>query len=355
MIDSLDTGGAEKMAVNYANGISRRMDFSALVATRREGPLKEQLLPEVHYLFLDKKSTFDPAAVGRLRQFCKGHGITHIHAHSTSFFTAFLLKAVLFSVKIIWHDHYGLSEFASSRKPVVLPLVSHFFEGIIAVNYKLKDWAAKELYCKNVVYLPNFTTLDHTAKGETVLKGTPGRQVLCLANLRFQKNHFLLLEIAEKIKERRPDWSFHLVGKDFEDEYSERLRNEIMGKGLQRQVFLYGSRNDTQQIISQAAITVLTSRSEGLPVALLEYGLNSKALVATDVGEIPLIIKNGENGFLVPNYDAGKFCEALIRLMDDPDLRMRLGRNLHTTIMDNNSEAAVVASYLDWLKKANGK
>jgi len=67
IIDSLDIGGAEKMAVNYANSLSVARDFSGLVATRKEGHLKSQIHPDVNYLFLGKKKAIDISAILRLR------------------------------------------------------------------------------------------------------------------------------------------------------------------------------------------------------------------------------------------------------------------------------------------------
>ena len=52
LIDSLDAGGAERMAVNYANALQSKIEFSGLVTTRKEGGLKEQINPKVSYLFL---------------------------------------------------------------------------------------------------------------------------------------------------------------------------------------------------------------------------------------------------------------------------------------------------------------
>ena len=55
IIDSLEAGGAERMAVNYANALADKIDFSGLVATRKEGALRNQLSINVSYLFLNKK------------------------------------------------------------------------------------------------------------------------------------------------------------------------------------------------------------------------------------------------------------------------------------------------------------
>ena len=55
IIDSLDAGGAERMAVNYANAMANEIEFSGLVTTRKEGDLKPQISINVSYLFLKKK------------------------------------------------------------------------------------------------------------------------------------------------------------------------------------------------------------------------------------------------------------------------------------------------------------
>ena len=73
IIDSLDIGGAEKMAVNYANSLAQKTEFSGLVATRKEGSLKAQIAPDVNYFFLNRKSKIDFGATMRLKKFCKSN------------------------------------------------------------------------------------------------------------------------------------------------------------------------------------------------------------------------------------------------------------------------------------------
>jgi glycosyltransferase involved in cell wall biosynthesis len=349
IIDSLEIGGAEKMAINYANALADKIKFSGLVATRAEGKLKNQLNTSVSYLFLKKKSAVDFGAVFRLRKYCKEHQVEFLQPHSSSYFTALLVKFLYPKVKIIWHDHNGLSEFISSEKSFVLKIASFFFRGIIVVNYKLKEWAEKELKCKKVIYLPNFTTINTAVSSETILKGESGKQILCLANLRDQKNHLLLLEVAEMLKQTHPDWTFHLVGKDFEDDYSANVKAAIVNKNLEENVFIYGSKNDINNIINQSEIAILTSKSEGLPVALIEYGLSKKPVISTKVGEIPLIIKDGINGFVVDVNDASLFYQKLVTFITETDLRIQMGTSLHHTILENNSEEGVVTKYLNWV------
>jgi hypothetical protein len=174
------------------------------------------------------------------------------------------------------------------ERSLFFKIPTYFLNGLIGVNYKLIKWAEKELNCKNVIYLPNFTSQNFEVQSETILKGVDGKRILCLANLRDQKNHFLLLEVAEKLKMTKPDWTFHLVGKDFEDDYSTKIKELIQSKRLVDTVFVYGSKNDVNNIINQADIAILTSKSEGLPVALIEYGLMSKPVISTNQSAIIL-------------------------------------------------------------------
>jgi glycosyltransferase involved in cell wall biosynthesis len=242
-----------------------------------------------------------------------------------------------------------LSEFLSKRKLFYLKIASLFFKGIIAVNRQLERWANNKLNCKNVVYIPNYTSVISSVEPTTVLFGEAGKRIVTVANLRFQKNHFLLLEVAEKLKLSDPKWTFHLVGNDLNDEYSQKIKKIIIDKNLENNVFIYGTRNDTTNIINQSDITILTSDSEGLPVALIEYGLLSKPTVSTNVGEIPLIINNGENGFVVQIKDSTNFYNCLKELVDDENLRVKMGNNLYNTVYNNNSEEAVIKFYWNWI------
>lgn len=350
IIDSLEAGGAERMAVNYANTLATGVEFSGLIATRKEGALLNQIHPSVSYLFLNKKRQLDFGALYRLHSFVKKNKVTHIHAHSTSFFLAFLLKMIRPSITIIWHDHYGNNEFLAVRPHFVLKLTASFFCGIIAVNQKLKSWSELKLKARNVIYLPNFPVKETNAVDATKLMGMEGKRVVSLANLREQKNHFLLLEIAKKLKKSNPDWTFHLVGKDFEDEYSFQIKKLIIEFDLVNNVFLYGSKLDVENILNQASIAILTSQSEGLPVALLEYGLNKKAVVVTSIGEIGSIVENNTNGFIVDSNNSDLFYNAILKLVEDKKLRLEFGNALYSTIQGNYTAESVLKKYLNWLQ-----
>ncbi|WP_298222855.1 glycosyltransferase family 4 protein [Flavobacterium sp.] len=351
LIDSLQVGGAERMAVNYANALVDAIEFSALVASRKEGALKNHINDKVSYFCLDKQSTFDVKAILRLRAFCKKEKIDWIHAHGTSYFTAFLLKMVHPKINIIWHEHLGARSSEKAISNRILRFCSRFFCGIIVVNHELEVWCQSALHCDKTIYLPNFTMKNANEKAVTTLHGSDSKRILYLANLRNPKNHQLLVDVAIKLKQRHPQWSFHCVGKDLEDDYSKALKASIGENKLTETFYLYGLKEDIDHIISQASIGVIASSSEGLPVALLEYGLHQKAVVATQVGEIPEIISDGINGFVVPSNDPDGFLEALVKLVEDESLRQQFGNALHQTIIENHSEKAVISKYINWINK----
>ena len=352
IIDSLEAGGAERMAVNYANALSNEVEFSGLVVSRKEGPLLNEINSNVSYLFLNKKTIFDIRSVFKLRKFVIENKVEIVHAHSTSFFLAFLLKLTYPTVKLIWHDHYGDSEFLSKRPSLSLKLALPFFDGILVVNQKLKIWAEQTLHFKNVVYLPNFPSKENKISSQTVLRGNPRKRIVSLANLRVQKDHFLVLEVAKKIKLSHPEWTFHLVGKDFEDDYSKKIKGLISDFNLEDMIFVYGSQQNIKSILNQADIGVLTSKSEGLPVALLEYGLYEKPVVVTNVGEISLVIQDGINGFLVEPASVELFYDSVVKLIENDSLRADFGKALQKTITNNYSEEAVIQQYSRWLENS---
>ena len=107
IIDSLEAGGAERMAVNYANALAEEITFSGLIATRKEGILKNQIGSKVSYLFLHKKKRIDFQAVFYLRNYLLKNKIEIVHAHSSSFFIAVLMPGIRSSFNIFCSIRYA--------------------------------------------------------------------------------------------------------------------------------------------------------------------------------------------------------------------------------------------------------
>ena len=320
LIDSLDAGGAERVAVNIANALSDQTEGSFLCTTRKEGLLKESLSQNVGYLFLNKTKTIDLGAIKKLRNFIKKNSVNIIHAHSSSFFLATIIKVLNPKIIIIWHDHYGNSEFLENRKFGALKWCSKYFSHVFSVNKPLQKWAKNVLKFKNSSYLPNFAVANKTLS-VTSVKGIYGKRIVCLANLRPQKDHITLLLAFKEVLKTFPDWTLHCVGKDFNDVYSKLIKEKIEEFKLYNSVYLYGSKPDVFNILSQCDVGVLSSKSEGLPLALLEYGFAKLPVVSTNVGECVNVISNAKNGFLVEASSVPELANALKYLIKNKDLR----------------------------------
>lgn len=346
LIDSLDAGGAERMAVTYANSLAKKITFSGLVATRKEGSLKDQINPDVSYLYLQKNRSLDFSAILRLRKYILKNQIEILHAHSSSFFIAVLVKLTLPKIKIVWHDHYGTRAKESKKENRVLISLSLFFSSIFVVNLQLEAWNRKNMNCSNVIFIPNFASSDNVFNPETTLKGINDKRIVFLANLKNPKNHILILKAFLELKLNDLDWSLHLIGKDYFDAYSDTLKQFIKLHSLENHIHLYGGKNDVQYILSQATIGVLSSTQEGFPVTLLEYGLANLAVVSTNVGYCPIVIKNEVNGLLFDPTSITEVKEQLLKMIQNDLLRKEMSDNLKKSVLENYSEEVVISKLI---------
>lgn len=314
LIDSLAIGGAERMSVNLANTLSKKGVGSFLCATRKGGDLEAMVASEVSCLILGKRAPVDLKALWRLAGFVRKNQIDIIHAHSSSFFTAILVK-LLTGVRVVWHDHYGNAELLDKRPIKSLRYASVLFDYVVSVNETLAKWSRKHLLIsKNrIAYLPNFAELTPTHTNPQ-LPGEPAKRIVCLANLREQKDHMTLLRAFNTFHKQHPDWHLLLVGEDRNDAYSASLKAYIAKEGLKDVVHILGSCSDSADILLASTIGVLSSVSEGLPVALLEYGLAKLPVVCTDVGQCSEVLDHGRYGVLVPPSVPDALADALAAL-----------------------------------------
>ena len=351
IIDSLEAGGAERMAVNYANALAERILFSGLIATRKEGQLVSQIEDKVSYLFLEKKKKIDVKAVLKLRKYIKKNKVEIIHAHSSSFFIAVLVKLTLPDIKIIWHDHYGSRVKKSKKENKALVCLSIFFNSIFVVNLQLEQWSKKNMLCNKVFFIPNFTKVNTECEQLTKLKGEEGKKIVFLANLKNPKNHIFILKAFADLKLDETGWSLHLIGRDYLDWYSEELKMFIKSHSLENQIHLYGEKSDIQYILSQATIGVLASTEEGFPVTLLEYALANLAVVSTNVGYCSTIIKNGFSGLLFDPKDDFELKLQLQKLTQNDELREKIAGNFKASVIEEYSEKGVIKRLIAAYKK----
>jgi glycosyltransferase involved in cell wall biosynthesis len=349
LIDSLEAGGAERVALNYANSLNDCIDKSFLCTTRKEGVLKQGIANGVGYLFLQRKRVVDLKAIKTLRHYIRTNKITIMHAHASSFFLAGLVKLSMPSLKLVWHEHYGNRNQVSKFQNLILKIASLLFNKVIVVSEKLKLWSNANLYIKDAIYLPNYV-LKTKEKKETFLYGVEGKRIVILANLRPDKDHLNLLEAFLIVKKKYSDWTLHIIGKMHDDAYTISVQRYVKVQALENHVFFYKSCKDIYHILSQATIGVLASKSEGLPLSLLEYGLAGLPVVVTNVGYCADVVSHKTNGLVVTPQSAIDLSKGLEALITNNDIRRIYGEQLKKRVQHLYAEKAVIAKLLNLYK-----
>lgn len=339
LIDTLDAGGAERMAVNIANAALENNIISYLCATRRGGSLENDIDNSVDFFLLEKKGKLDINAFRRFFKWVKEEQIDIIHAHSTSLFLAVIAKLRYPKLKIVWHNHFGNSSSLKGMRLGVYKFLSRFVAINIALNEELLNWSSTHLKAGKDVILSNFVKLNPAEIPSTSLKGISGKRVLCLANLRVEKNHVFLMEAFKNVQDHFPEWTLHLVGKDSGDTYSKEIQDYIKQNKLERSIFIYGGRPDVSAILFNCDIGVLVSKFEAEPLSLIEYGFAGLPVIVTDVGKCATIV--GDTG-LVISQSGKELQKGLEKLFESRDYRASLGNRFRESVQKNYSQESTM-------------
>jgi len=125
------------------------------------------------------------------------------------------------------------------------------------------------------------------------------------------------------------------------------VESEVRRLGMESVVRLAGERNDVAELLAAADLFVLSSRSEGLPLSILEAMAAGLPVVASSVGGVPELVVDGETGLLVPPDDPHALAAAIERLLDDSALRRRLGAAGRTRVWEHFDLASARRAHLD--------
>ena len=349
LIDSLRSGGAERMAVNYANALNKRGKNSYLCCTRFEGQLRTKISPDVGYIFLRKKSTADITALIRLQKYVREKKIDLIHAHGPSWFFAILVKFSTPNIKVVWHDHWG-NRALNKKGPGILRTASRFFDGIITVNEDLENWAKKHLCSKRTEFWPNFPEPSSLSYGfKNLLKGKKDFKIIQIANLKPPKDHLTSLKAFNFIREDYPETTLHLIGKDYHDGYSRQLKEFVEDMALTNRVYFYGEVENVEGFIQEADMGILSSTSEGLPLALLEYGLGGLPVVCTNVGQCERVVSG--SGTVVEAGNPVALAAGIRSYLREEEKRNSDAVALQKKVVQEYSEDAVIPGAINFFHK----
>jgi glycosyltransferase involved in cell wall biosynthesis len=181
----------------------------------------------------------------------------------------------------------------------------------VAENERRIGVAAGTCDARQTVVIRNAIDV-HAAARATPGAGSP--LVVSVGRLKYPKDTRTLLEAAARVP---GDWQLHVVGAGPDRAALEPLASD--------RITFAGVRNDVPALLAGASAFVLSSRSEGLPISVIEAMAAGLPVIASDVGGLRELVEDGVTGFLVPAGDVDGLAEALARIVGDPELRRTLG------------------------------
>ena len=146
--------------------------------------------------------------------------------------------------------------------------------------------------------------------------------ITTIAELHERKGIKFLLEAVPKVVAKHPNIKFVIIGEGGERYSLEKIVKKL---GLERHVALVGRKNDIPKLLKSSEIFVLPSRREAFGLVLTEAMISELPVVASAVGGIPEIIKNGENGILVESENSDAIAQTLLELIPSPEKCSKLG------------------------------
>lgn len=336
------------MCVNITNVLNENGHKVILCTTRSGGPLEKYINSGVEYYILHKKNSLDLATLRKLVKIINKNGIELIHAHSSSLFWAILAKLVRHDLKVIWHDHLGL-KVNDRRTKYMYKVASRKIDAIITVNNELAAWSRKNMRVSSgkVFMLNNFPYIKEMKR-----QTDPGHfTIVCLANLRPQKDHETLVKAVAFMANQNLPKKLKVIfaGSDDGFDYSKRIRHLINDFGMEKIIEMPGSVEDTAALLESSDCGVLSSVSEGLPVSLLEYGMAGLPVVVTDVGQCAEVLGKGRYGKIVPPGDPVSLANELMWVINNREEAAEMGNSFRLHVKKEYGPDQFIIKYRDLL------
>lgn len=266
-----------------------------------------------------------------------------VHIHSTSYSSFFEKSFMLFACRLIGthaviHIHGGYFEkfyrdtifkffvrFALNRADrvvVVSPCWRHFFEQVCR---------------KQICVIPNCAAEMFFIGNQ---KPTGGSDILFVGRFAPEKGILELLESIKLLREESIGNRVVIVGGSDNHEELTQVKESISAKRIEKvQLVLDAVPEKVLELLKKAAIFVLPSHQEGLPIALLEAMAAGLPVVVSPVGGIADVVTDCENGFLVPAGESRLFADRIKQLLEDQNLRRRMGaRNYESALESHHPE-----------------
>lgn len=346
-IDTIDRlGGIEQITIAKVNALARIDGNDVWLVLANNGEAARTKLKnvsvidlEIHYYENDTQSGYICALIDYLKKRCLHRKRLRVMLDSINpdvvvstgmsdknFLPTFKLRSNPVFIREVHFSQFYRSEQAYS---VCERLIAKVGE---TLDYR---WAIKK-YDKIVV----LTEADKTGLWEkwdkvTIMPDPITKEVKIQSTCRSKiaitagrlmrvKNQDALINIWAKVIQRHPDWTLQIWG---EGPQRDSLIKQIKRLRLENHVFLMGYTPDVQEQMAKASLFVLTSQTEGFSLVTLEaMSVGVPAVVYNCPGGIRYVVKDGETGFLVPLNDGEAFVEKVCMLIENDELRRKMGQ-----------------------------
>jgi glycosyltransferase involved in cell wall biosynthesis len=278
------------------------------------------------------RGKFNPMTLLDIITITKKERIDLIHAHGYGAGNFGRLAGMICGIPAIVHAHdddryYPLYQNLADR------LLRNYTDMAIAVSESVKNSCINKRHIRedktfvihNGIPLQDFLSpeADIVQKERERLGIEPDFMVIgTVAKLREEKGTRYLIESAAKVMDLHPKTNLLIAG---DGPLMGDLKNLSEKHGIADRVRFAGFRNDIPVILSIIDRFVIPSITEGSPLALLEAMAMGKPIIATNVGGIVEILRDGETGLLVPSRDPEALAERIVHLLGDVTESRRLG------------------------------
>lgn len=339
--DITRSGGTERVASMIANELVEREGFQIvfLSIVEQQEEMFFPLSDRISRYVLDERKTWIAPGPGylplipRLRKFLKEQEISCIVDIDTILdILTVPAKRGLPVTLIAWeHFNYGYQwpseRYRKFRKKICGYTARHADEIVTLTERDMENYK-KCLGRKDRIQ----TIYNPVKRKQPDTKNVPNREkmLITVGRLTQIKGIDYLCKIAPDILKKYPDWSWYVLGAG---EDRPLLEDTIRKEQLQDQLILTGNVPDVEGYLQRASIYVMTSRSEGLPMCLLEAMEQGVGCISFDIPTGPAeIIMEGKNGYLITPFDLEQMKEKISILIENEELRKHFSEQTSETV-----------------------
>ena len=352
LIETLGPGGAERLLYTNLKHFDRDRIHSTVLtvfphATHWQEPIRELGVPVVS---LNCRSSRDlPKAVGRLRTWLRENPTDLIHSHLWAANVVGRVAGRWSHVPVVssvhnpdhepqaWGDGADVSLITRHAVKALDRWTAHYGnDRMIAVSDYVKRSAHRDLHFSldaiELVYNPVDIDLlsAPVRRNRNEVLGEHGLSaddliLLNVARVSPQKGLLHAVRALPAILRQYPLVQLVSVGATTDDRWVKHLRSEAESLGVGDHFHLLGAQSNVVEFLRSCDVFVFPSLYEGLGIALIEAMAAGCACVATNVGPIPEVVQDGQDGVLVSPADPDDFARAVGDLLGDPVKRSRLG------------------------------